>query len=140
VFLFGLSLFTVASALCGLAESDTTLIAARFLQGIGAAFSSSMVLGILVTLFRAPGERGKAMTVYATIANIGGSIGLAVGGPNPVFDVALDFFINLPIGAAGVIAASMMIPETPVLAFTGVWTGRAVPWRSARRQSASGRL
>src|ERR1700722_18302088 len=70
VFLFGLSLFTVASAFCGLAGSETALIVARFVQGIGAAFSSSMVLGILVTLFRAPAERSKAMPVYATIANI----------------------------------------------------------------------
>jgi EmrB/QacA subfamily drug resistance transporter len=120
VFLFGLSLFTVASAFCGLAESETALIVARFVQGIGAAFSSSMVLGILVTLFRVPVERSKAMTVYATIGNIGGSIGLVVGG------VLIEyltwhwiFFINLPIGVAGVSAASLVIPDDPGIGIRG---------------------
>jgi MFS family permease len=120
VFLFGLSLFTVASAFCGLADSETFLIAARIDQGIGAAFSSSMVLGILVTLFSVPGERSKAMTVYATIGNIGGSIGLVVGG---VLIQYLSwhwiFFINLPIGVAGVSAASFVIPDDSGIGIRG---------------------
>jgi EmrB/QacA subfamily drug resistance transporter len=129
VFLFGLGLFTVASAFCGLAESETALIVARFVQGIGAAFSSSMVLGILVTLFRVPAERSKAMTVYATIGNIGGSIGLVVGG------VLIEyltwhwiFFINLPIGVAGVGAASFVIPDDPGIGIRGGvdWKGGAL--------------
>jgi EmrB/QacA subfamily drug resistance transporter len=125
VFLFGLSLFTVASAFCGLADSETLLIAARFVQGIGAAFSSSMVLGILVTLFSVPTERSKAMTVYATIANIGGSIGLVLGG---VLIQYLSwhwiFFINLPIGVSGVIAASFVIPDD-----NGIGVRGGVDWR-----------
>jgi MFS family permease len=79
-----------------------------------------MVLGILVTLFRVPAERSKAMTVYATIANIGGSIGLVVGG---VLIEYLSwhwiFFINLPIGVAGVAAASMVIPDDPGIGIRG---------------------
>jgi EmrB/QacA subfamily drug resistance transporter len=120
VFLFGLSLFTVASAFCGLADSETFLIAARFIQGVGAAFSSSMVLGILVTLFSVPAERSKAMTVYATIANIGGSIGLVVGG---ILIQYLSwhwiFFINLPIGVAGVTASLFVIPDEPGIGIRG---------------------
>src|SRR5665213_116077 len=120
VFLFGLSLFTVASAFCGLAASETSLIAARFVQGIGAAFSSSMVLGILVTLFPAPSERSKAMTVYAIIGNIGGSIGLVVGGV--LFQYLTwhwIFFINLPIGVAGVSAASFVLSDDPGIGIRG---------------------
>src|SRR5207302_659035 len=80
VFLAGLGLFTVASLLCGLAPSQFLLIAARFLQGAGAAIVASMVLGILVTLFPEPRERARAMSVYAFVASAGGSIGLLVGG------------------------------------------------------------
>lgn len=125
VFLFGLSLFTVASAMCGLADSENLLIAARFIQGVGAAFSSSMVLGILVTLFKVQAERGKAMTVYATVANIGGSIGLVVGG---VLIQYLSwhwiFFINLPIGVAGVSAAAVVLPDEKGIGIRG-----GVDWR-----------
>src|SRR5580704_7336444 len=76
VFLFGLALFTVASALCGLSGTATLLVASRFLQGVGAAFASSMVLGILVTTYPEARERTRAMSIYAFVANIGGSIGL----------------------------------------------------------------
>jgi len=125
VFLFGLSLFTVASALCGLSNSEDLLIAARFIQGIGAAFSSSMVLGILVTIFRAPAERGKAMTVYATVANVGGSIGLVAGGVLIQFlSWHWIFFINLPIGVAGVVAAVVVIPDD-----VGIGIRGGVDWK-----------
>lgn len=124
VFLVGLSLFTLASVLCGIANSENSLIAARFVQGIGAAFSSSMVLGILVTLFPRTEERSKAMTVYATVANIGGSIGLVVGG---VLIQYLSwhwiFFINLPIGIAGVLAASAVLPND-----VGIGVREGVDW------------
>ena len=125
VFLFGLSLFTLASVMCGLANSEGLLIAARFIQGIGAAFSSSMVLGILVTLFHVQAERGKAMTVYATVANIGGSIGLVVGG---VLIQYLSwhwiFFINVPIGIAGVSAAAAVLPDE-----RGIGIKEGVDWK-----------
>lgn len=125
VFLFGLSLFTLASVMCGLSDSETMLIASRFVQGVGAAFSSSMVLGILVTLFQIQAERSKAMTVYATVANIGGSIGLVIGG---VLIQYLSwhwiFFINLPIGAAGVSAAAVLLPDDQGIGIRG-----GVDWR-----------
>jgi EmrB/QacA subfamily drug resistance transporter len=126
VFLFGLALFTVASALCGFSESRELLIGARFVQGIGAAFCSSMVLGILVTLFPEPAERNRAMTVYALVANIGGSIGLLVGGIlTQVLSWHWIFFINLPFGVAGVTLAWLLIDEHPGLGIReGVdWVG-----------------
>src|SRR5207245_6390438 len=114
----GVSAFTVASLLCGLANSEGLLIAARFVQGAAAAFMASMILGILVTMFPRPRERGTAMGVYAFVASSGGSIGLLVGG---VLAEALNwhwiFFINLPIGLAGVLLGLALIDESEGLGF-----------------------
>jgi MFS family permease len=86
------------------------LVVARFLQGIGAAFSSSMVLGILVNVFPKPYERARAMSVYAFVANAGGSIGLLVGG---ALTQALSwhwiFFVNVPIGLLSIVLAVVLI-------------------------------
>jgi len=112
VFLIGVGLFTFASLLCGLAPTEGMLIAARFLQGVGAATVASMVLGILVTLFPRPRDSARAMSIYAFVASAGGSIGLLVGG---ALTEALNwhwiFVINLPIGIAALILGAMLIPE-----------------------------
>ena len=80
VFLTGVAIFTIASALCGFAGSETTLIIARFLQGFGGAVSSSVIIAMIVTEFPEPAERAKAMSAYIFVAVGGGSIGLLVGG------------------------------------------------------------
>ena len=80
VFIGGMSAFTIASLLCGLANSEALLIGARFVQGAAAAFMASMILGILVTMFPKPRERATAMGVYAFVASSGGAIGLLIGG------------------------------------------------------------
>jgi EmrB/QacA subfamily drug resistance transporter len=114
VFLAGLSLFTVASLLCGLAENQATLIGARFLQGIGAAMQASMVLGMLSTLFPSGRTRARAFSVYAFCANIGGSIGLLVGGMiTQLLSWHWIFFINLPIGVLGVAMAIKLLDNPP---------------------------
>src|SRR5918992_5473507 len=64
VFLAGLGLFTVASLLCGVAQSQAMLIGARFAQGIGGALTSAGILGMIVTMFPEPGERARAIGVY----------------------------------------------------------------------------
>src|SRR6185503_3893959 len=79
VFLLGLALFTFASLLCGLAQSQGVLIGARFLQGIGGAMASAVSLGIIVTLFPKPGEQAKAIGVYGFVSAAGGSVGLLAG-------------------------------------------------------------
>jgi EmrB/QacA subfamily drug resistance transporter len=99
VFLAGLFVFTAASMLCGLAQSQEMLVIARFVQGIGGAMTSAVVLGMIVTMFPEPGEQARAIGVYAFVASAGGSIGLLAGG---VLTQAINwhwiFFVNVPIG------------------------------------------
>ena len=77
------------------------LIAARFVQGVGGALTSAVILGMIVTMFPEPREQAKAIGVYGFVASAGGSIGLLAGG---VLTEAINwhwiFFINLPIGIA----------------------------------------
>jgi EmrB/QacA subfamily drug resistance transporter len=112
-FLVGVSVFTVSSALCGLATSQAMLIAARFAQGAGAAFSASVVLAIIVGEFPDPGERIRAMNAYVLVTVAGGSLGLLLGG---VLTQALSwhwiFMINVPVGVATLIAGSVLLDES----------------------------
>jgi EmrB/QacA subfamily drug resistance transporter len=98
VFFAGLALFTVASLACGVAESQTVLVAARFVQGIGGALTSAVILGMIVTMFPEPGEQAKAIGVYAFVASAGGSIGLLAGGAiTQAINWHWIFIVNLPI-------------------------------------------
>src|SRR6201986_4694531 len=81
VFLAGLGVFTAASAVCGASQSPAMLVAARFVQGVGGALTSAVILGMIVTMFPAPREQAKAIGVYGFVASAGGSIGLLSGGP-----------------------------------------------------------
>src|SRR5437868_619670 len=83
VFLAGLAVFTVASLVCGLSQSEGLLVGARFVQGIGGAMTSAVILGMIVTMFPEPREQAKAIGVYAFVASAGGSIGLLAGGVLP---------------------------------------------------------
>jgi EmrB/QacA subfamily drug resistance transporter len=99
VFLLGVVVFTAASLLCGVAPSQGALIAARFVQGIGAAAQASVILAIIVIEFPQAAERARAMSAYVFVSVAGGSLGLLAGG---VLTQALSwhwvFFVNLPIG------------------------------------------
>src|ERR1700712_5130313 len=110
MFLWGMSLFTFASLLCGLAESQEVLIGARFLQGVGGALGSSVILGMIITMFQEPREQGEAIGVYSFVASAGGSIGLLLGG---VLTDALSwhwiFIVNLPIGIAVAYLATRLV-------------------------------
>ncbi len=101
VFMAGLVVFIAASILCGAAQSQEMLVAARFIQGIGGAMTSAVVLGMIVTMFPAPRDQAKAIGVYGFVASAGGTIGLLAGG---VLTQAINwhwiFFINIPIGVA----------------------------------------
>jgi MFS family permease len=80
IFLGGLAVFTLASLLCGAAQSQEVLVAARFVQGVGGALTSAVILGMIVTMFPEPREQAKAIGVYAFVASGGGSVGLLAGG------------------------------------------------------------
>jgi EmrB/QacA subfamily drug resistance transporter len=116
LFLTGLVVFTVASLLCGFANSQNTLIIARFIQGAGGALTSAVILGMIVTMFRDQAEQAKAIGVYSFVAAAGGSIGLLAGG---ILTEALNwhwiFFVNLPIGIVTGIFAGRLLRHEPGL-------------------------
>lgn len=110
MFLAGLGVFTVASLLCGVAQSQGLLVGARFLQGVGGAMTSAVVLGMIVTMFPEPREQARAIGVFSFVASAGGSVGLLAGG---VLTQAMDwhwiFFINVPVGIATAVLALRLL-------------------------------
>jgi EmrB/QacA subfamily drug resistance transporter len=125
VFLTGLSVFTGASLLCGFAPNQTLLVTARFVQGLGGALTSAVVLGMIVTLFPEPAEQARAIGVYGFVASAGGSIGLLAGG---VLTSAISwhwiFFINLPVGIVTGVLALRLVENRPGV---GVKAGAELP-------------
>ena len=114
IFLVGLAVFTAASLLCAVAQSQGLLIAARFVQGVGGALTSAVILGMIVTMFPEPREQAKAIGVYGFVASAGGSIGLLAGG---VLTEAINwhwiFFINIPVGIVTAFLATRLVADTP---------------------------
>ena len=112
IFLMGLTVFTSASLVCGLADSRALLIGARFIQGVGGAMTSAVILGMIVTMFPKPSEQAKAIGVYSFVAAAGGAIGLLAGG---VLTQAINwhwiFFVNVPIGIATGVFATRLLPN-----------------------------
>jgi EmrB/QacA subfamily drug resistance transporter len=99
VYLIGLSIFIGASVLCGVSFNQPMLVAARFVQGIGGAVSSAVILAMIVTLFPKPDELAKAFGIFSFVASAGAALGLLAGG---LITQAVSwhwiFFVNLPIG------------------------------------------
>ncbi len=124
VFLAGLVTFTAASLLCGIAPSQGALIAARFLQGVGAAAQASVILAIIITEFPMPSERTRAMSAYVFVSVAGGSLGLLAGG---ILTQALSwhwvFFVNLPIGLA-----TFVLGQRFIRADSGLGLEHGVDW------------
>ena len=118
IFLLGLIAFTAASVLCGLSVSQPMLIASRFLQGIGGAVSSAVILGMVVTMFPQPAERARAIGVFSFVASAGASIGLLAGG---LITQAVSwhwiFFVNLPIGILITVLATRLLVSERGLGF-----------------------
>src|SRR6478609_4634960 len=110
IFLAGLAVFSVASLLCGLSQSEGLLVGARFLQGIGGALTSAVILGMIVTMFPEPREQAKAIGVYAFVASTGGAVGLLAGGVlTQTINWHWIFFINVPVGIATAVAARRVL-------------------------------
>jgi EmrB/QacA subfamily drug resistance transporter len=118
VFLAGLGVFTVASLLCGLAQSSEVLIGARFVQGVGGAMTSAVILGMIVTMFPEPRDQAKAIGVYAFVASGGGSVGLIAGG---VLTESINwhwiFFVNIPIAIVTAFLASRLVERDEGIGF-----------------------
>jgi EmrB/QacA subfamily drug resistance transporter len=118
IFLVGIGVFTVASLLCGLAQSQEMLVAARFIQGAGGAMTSAVILGMIVTMFPEPREQAKAIGVFAFVASAGGAVGLLVGG---VLTQAISwhwiFFVNVPVGVAAAVLARRLIEPDKGIGF-----------------------
>jgi len=110
VFLTGLVLFTAASLLCGLSFSQPMLIAARFIQGMGGAVSSAVILAMIVTAFPEPLERAKAFGIFSFVASSGAVVGLIAGG---LITQSVSwhwiFFVNLPIGIVTALLAIRLL-------------------------------
>jgi EmrB/QacA subfamily drug resistance transporter len=114
VFLAGLTIFTLASAACGLADSQLTLIAARFVQGLGGAIATAVIMALIVTDFPRPDERVRAMGAYMFVVTSGGSLGLLLGGALvESVDWHWIFYVNLPIGIAVLTLGTKLIENRP---------------------------
>src|SRR6476661_7853065 len=111
MFLSGLVVFTLASLACGVSQSEAMLVGARFVQGIGGAMTSAVILGMIFTMFPEPREQAKAMGVFSFVASGGGSVGLIAGGVlTDIINWHWIFFINLPIGLATIFFALRYVP------------------------------
>ena len=118
IFLIGLTVFTAASLACGLAQSQAMLVGSRFIQGVGGAMTSAVILGMIVTMFREPREQARAIGVYSFVASAGGSIGLLAGG---VITEAINwhwiFIVNLPIAVVTGLLARTLIDKDEGIGF-----------------------
>src|SRR4051794_26570423 len=117
LFLIGISLFTLASLVCGLSTSQELLLGARAVQGVGGAIASAVSLSLLMTLFTEPADRAKAMGVFGFVASGGGSIGVLLGGVlTDVLNWHWIFLVNLPIGVAVIVVSARLLPAAPPFA------------------------
>ncbi len=127
LFLAGITLFTVASLACGLANSQGLLVAARAVQGVGGAVVSAVALSLIMNLFTEPGERAKAMGVYGFVCAGGGSIGVLLGGVlTSLLSWHWIFLVNIPVGVAIYAACLALLPGGK-----GQVSGQRLDWAGA---------
>jgi EmrB/QacA subfamily drug resistance transporter len=113
VFMVGVLLFTAASLLCGLAWSPAVLIAARAVQGVGAAIMTPTALSIISTTFREGSERNRALGIWGGMGGLGATAGWLIGGPlvdGPGWEWI--FFINIPLGVAALALSPLLLRES----------------------------
>jgi EmrB/QacA subfamily drug resistance transporter len=113
LFTLGLVTFVAASLACGLATTDTFLIAMRGIQGLGAAIVLPAALSIVMNMFEQGAERNKALGAWGGIAAAGGTFGLIAGGLLTRYvGWQFIFFLNVPIGAAALLLTPRLVPES----------------------------
>jgi EmrB/QacA subfamily drug resistance transporter len=112
IFMVGLVIFTASSFFCGFANTATVLIAARVVQGVGAAMMNPATLSIITATFP-PRQRGMAIGIWAGVSALALAIGPLVGGAiTEHINWSWVFYINVPIGALGLVAARIFIDES----------------------------
>ena len=113
VFMVGVALFTVASLVCGLAQSEGMLIASRAVQGLGGAIISPAALSIVTTSFEEGPERNKALGVWGALGGSGAAVGVLAGGVlTEYLSWRWIFFVNVPVGAAVLALTPRIVPES----------------------------
>jgi EmrB/QacA subfamily drug resistance transporter len=113
VFMAGLAIFTAASLACGLSPNQSILIAARFVQGVGGAASSAVILAMIVSMFPEQEEQAKAFGVFSFVASAGAAVGLVAGGViTQVVSWHWIFFVNVPLGVGTAVLARRMLPSS----------------------------
>jgi MFS family permease len=113
IFVCGLVIFTAASLGCGLATTDTFLVAMRGIQGLGAAIVLPAALSIVMNMFEEGAERNRALGAWGAIAAAGGTVGLIAGGLLTRYvGWQYIFFLNVPIGAIALLLAPRVVPES----------------------------
>jgi EmrB/QacA subfamily drug resistance transporter len=152
LFLIGITLFTLASLACGLANSQEFLVAARAVQGLGGAVVSAVALSLIMILFTEPAERAKAMGVFGFVLSGGGTAGVLLGGVlTDVLDWHWIFLVNLPVGVAvfalslGLlpggrgqasgrldVAGAVIVTTSLILAVYAIVNGNEVGWMTTR--------
>ena len=125
VFLIGLVVFTAASLLCGLAGTAPLLVAGRFVQGVGGALASAVIFSLIVRLYPEPAAQARAIGVYSFTQAGGAALGLVAGGLlTEAAGWPWIFLVNVPIGAAVLVAALRVVPREAGL---GLGAGMDVP-------------
>ena len=113
LFLGGITLFTLASLVCGVSTTQGLLVGFRAVQGVGGAVASAVSLSLMMTLFTEHGERAKAMGIFGFVASGGGSIGVLLGGVlTDLLDWHWIFLVNVPIGIAVVVLSLRLLPAS----------------------------
>ena len=113
VFMTGLVIFSVGSLLCGLAWSETSLIAARALQGLGAAAITPSALSILTTTFKEGRERNIALGAWGAVGGFGAAAGVLMGGIlTDLLSWQWIFYVNVPVGFVALVLAPILLTES----------------------------
>jgi len=127
LFMIGLTIFTAASLACGLAKSIDVLIAARTVQGVGAAIVSPAVLSIITTTFQEGAERNKALGIWGAIGGSGAAAGVLFGGILTKYaGWEWIFFVNVPVGALVLALTRPIVRESRIPALRHFDAGGAV--------------
>src|ERR1700742_1038708 len=111
-FIVGVTLFTIASAVCGIAWDDVTLVVARLLQGVGAAIASPTGFALVATTFAKGPARNAATGVFGAMTGVGSVMGLVVGGALTEVSWRLAFLVNVPIGLVMIYVSRTALRET----------------------------